>query len=111
VRPHTVRRDGAADRSALRALLDPSRTLVTMPGDALDVSYRLPSAKHGHELFLESRGYYLEWMRQEWIAEEDPLLAMRLLVDPAGMLRLLAPAYKRGEAEMEGIFWGSRYAR
>jgi hypothetical protein len=111
VRPHTVRRDGAADRSALRALLDPSRTLVTMPGDALDVSYRLPSAKHGHELFLESRGYYLEWMRQEWIAEEDPILAMRLLVDPAGMLRLLAPAYKRGEAEMEGIFWGSRYAR
>jgi hypothetical protein len=111
VQPHSVRRDGARDRSALRALLEPTSTLVTLPGDALDVGYRLPRAEHGHELFLESRGYYLEWMRQEWAAEENPLLAMRLLADPAGMLRLLAPTYKRGEAEMEGIFWGSRYAR
>lgn len=97
------------DDAALAALLDAATTLVTLPGDAYDVAYLLPPQPERYELFLESRGYYLEWMRQEWLAEENPWLALRMLADPAGMLRVLAPAYKRGEAGMEEIFWGSRY--
>jgi hypothetical protein len=109
--PAVVRQDGVADAAALAALTDPGATLVTMPGDAYDVAYVLPDGSADYELFLESRGYYLEWMRQEWMAEENPLMALRMVADPASMLRLLAPAYKRGEAEMEEIFWGSRYVR
>jgi hypothetical protein len=109
--PMRVRRDGAYDGAALSGLTDPASALVTLPGDAYDVAYELPEGPDGYELFLESRGYYLEWMRQEWIVEENPLLAMRMVADPAGMLRALAPAYKEGESGMEEIFWGSRYVR
>jgi hypothetical protein len=111
VRPHAVLRDGSPDAAALASLLDPAATLVTLPGDAYDVRYAIPGEAASQELFLEARGYYLEWMRQEWLAEQDGRAALRMLRDPAGMLRALAPAYKRAEAQQEAIFWGSRYVR
>jgi hypothetical protein len=104
-------RGGAEDTEALAALLDPGRFLVTSPGDAVELAYSLPRGAERYELFLESRGYYLEWMREEWLAEEDAARAGRMLLDPAGTLRELAPAFKRQEAGMEAAFWGSRYAK
>jgi len=84
--------------------------MVTLPGDAYLLGYQLPQHPEGYELFLESRGYYLEWMRREWLADEDPLRAAQLVVDPAAALRRLAPDFKRHEAGMEEAFWRSRYA-
>jgi hypothetical protein len=84
--------------------------IVTMPGDRYELEYVLPAGE-SYELFLDSRGYYLEWMRQEWLADENPLAALRLFTSPERMLRELAPAYKRVEPRMEEIFWRSRYAR
>ena len=81
-----------------------------MPGDKYELTYDLPPGDD-YELFLDSRGYYLEWMRSEWLREERPLAALRMLVDPAAALRELAPAFKRIEAEAEQLFWRSRYAR
>lgn len=111
VRPREVTRQGRPDTAALHALLDPETTLVTLPGDAYDIRYRLPQAPASHELFLEARGYYLEWMREEWLAEENPLLAARLVLDPTTALRDLAPIFKAMEPEMEDLFWRSRYVR
>ncbi len=48
--------------------------IVTLPGDAYQLAYRLPEHPERYELFLESRGYYLEWMRREWMADESPSL-------------------------------------
>lgn len=110
LQPAAVRRGGAADDEALAALLDPDRQLVTLPGDEVELVYRLPDDPARLELFLESRGYYLEWMRSEWLAEENKLAAARLFFDPRGSLRALAPVYKRHEARMEEVFWRSRYA-
>jgi len=109
--PTSVRRDGVEDREALRLLVDRAEPLVTLPGDAYEITYTLPEDPPAHELFLEARGYYLEWMRQEWIAEQNGLAAARLVFDPAGTLRALAPAYKRLEPEIESLFWNSRYVR
>ena len=109
--PARVVRGGQEDRDALAALLDSTRVLTTLPGDEYELHFRLPPDPSGQELFLEARGYYLEWMRQEWLAEENPRLAANMLLDPAGMLRALAPAYKRQEAIMEKVFWNSRYVR
>ena len=109
--PSGVERSGRKDPSAWRALVDTARSLVTLPGDAYDLIYRLPPDPERYELFLESRGYYLEWMRQEWLAEENPILAARMVLDPAGAMRALAPAFKRKEPELEGLFWKSRYVR
>ena len=85
--------------------------LATLPGDAYTLLYRLPENFDRWELFLESRGYYLEWMRSQWLDEEDHGRAAEMLLDPRAALRRLAPAYKRQEAGMDSVFWRSRYAR
>jgi hypothetical protein len=91
--------------------VDTGKSLVTLPGDAYDIEYQLPPRPEQYELFLESRGYYLEWMRREWLAEENLPLAAQILLDPAGAVRTLAPAFKRREPELERLFWSSRYVR
>ena len=82
--------------------------IVTLPGDAYELEYDIPAGDR--ELFLDSRGYYLEWMRQEWLHETAPLSALKMLVMPGQALRDLAPAFKRTEAHAEELFWRSRYA-
>ncbi len=109
--PACVMREGAPDEEARASLLDPERVLVTTRGDEYTLVYRLPEDFKGYELFLESRGYYLEWMREEWLGEEDPTQAIKMLLNPRQVLRELAPQYTRGEAEREAVFWASRYAR
>jgi hypothetical protein len=109
--PETVYVSGQPNREALAMLLDSSRALTTFPGDEYVLRYRLPAAYSRHELFLESRGYYLEWMRDEWIAEENLPRAAALFFDPARTLRELAPEYKRIEPSMEFTFWNSKYVR
>ena len=56
------------------------------------------------------RGYYLEWIRKEWLAEESKARAALMLYAPSLALRVLAPDFKRHESEMDRVFWGSRYA-
>ncbi|PYP32801.1 MAG: hypothetical protein DMD49_04870 [Gemmatimonadetes bacterium] len=109
IAPARVLRIGRDGAPAEETLFDSTRALVTLPGDAYELVYQLPPRPEGLELFLEARGYYLEWMRREWRAEQNPILALRLAIDPAGALRALAPAFKRLEPEMERLFWSSRY--
>lgn len=111
VPPTRVERAGRNDPAAWGALVDTAESLVTLPGDAYDLVFRLPARPEQYELFLESRGYYLEWMRREWLAEENLQSAAQILFDPAGALRTLAPAFKQQEPEMERRFWNSRYVR
>ena len=100
--PSSVR--DAAGRSITRG------SLTTLPGDTYTGRSRVPRGP-ARELFLDSRGYYLEWMREEWLADENPLRASQLILNPEQLLRDIAPEFKRQEARMERLFWGSRYAR
>jgi hypothetical protein len=109
--PAVVTRDSVADDDARLALTGRGDPLVTIRGDRVGMRFDLPEPASHYELFLESRGYYLEWMRQEWLAEENQALALRMFVDPRGSLRRLAPEYAGRETRMEESFWGSRYAR
>jgi len=108
--PVAILRDGFDDSEALAALTDPAKTLVTFPGDRYELVYPLPEVDGDWEIFLESRGYYLEWMRQEWLAEEDPAMAALMFKRPRLALGYLAPLFKELEPGMEAHFWGSRYA-
>jgi hypothetical protein len=103
-----VRRDGAADPSARARLRGEGARLVSVPRDAWSLVFPLPEPLRDAELFLESRGYYHEWMRQSWLAEEDPGAAVALVRDPREALRRLAPAWKRLEPDAERVFWQSR---
>ena len=109
--PAEVVREGRPAEQALRALREQHEPLVTLPGDEYVLIDRLPASPGEREIFLESRGYYLEWMRPQWIEEENPALAARMVMDPARSLRQLAPRYKAVEPEMERVVWSSRYAR
>jgi hypothetical protein len=106
--PAAVRRGGAPEPAALARLRGEGARLVSLPGDAWTLDFPLPPELAGAELFLESRGYYLEWLRQEWLRDEDPRAAVALLAHPRDALRRLAPAYKRIEQEAERAFWSSR---
>jgi hypothetical protein len=106
-----VLRAGHDDPEARMSLRGAGRPLVTLPGDEVTLQFRLPSDFRHYELFLESRGYYLEWMRREWMAEENPAMAAMMLLAPAAALRELAPKFKGTEDTMESLFWRSRYAR
>lgn len=106
LRPVAAWRGDAPDADALARLLDPESTLVTYPGD--DVRLRYDAPEGAHVLFLESRGYYYEWMRSEWLFEFDPAAGRELLGRPRRALRRLAPYYARVEADAEEVFWNSQ---
>lgn len=105
--PARVLRHGVEDADALARLRDPARQLFTFPGDAYTLEYDLPSGADD-ELFLESRGYYVEWLREQWLAEESPVEAARFLLDPRAALERLAPAYARIAPLVEEQFARSR---
>lgn len=108
--PSEVFAGGHLASEARSQLLAPTNRLVTFPGDAYTLVYRLPDEAARYELFLETKGYYLEWMRTEWLAEENPARAAALFLDPRGSLRRLAPEFKRVEPQLEAAFWRSKYA-
>jgi hypothetical protein len=111
VAPAQVTRKGESDDDALAALWDDNRVVTTYPGDELVLGYELPASQRRYQLFLESRGYYLEWIRDEWLAEEDRGHAMEMMFCTEAALVRLAPEFKKVEADMEDAFWGSRYAK
>ncbi len=104
---HTVERYGRTNDAARRSLQDSTDHLVTLPGDEYRMVFELPRGEQ--ELFLESEGFYYEWMRTEWLADENPAIAAALMLNPAWGLRHLARPYKSREATMEQLFWASRF--
>lgn len=109
--PRAARLANREHPDALGALLDPERHFLAFPGDDLTLDFVLPGAAPRYALFLESRGFYYEWMRGEWIAEQDVAMAATLMRDPAAGLRRMAPMYKTREAAFETAFWASRFGR
>lgn len=110
LQPIQILNQGRDDSIALSALSD-GKTLVQMPGDERHLRFELPKSDSGWELFLESRGYYWEWIRKEWLVETNYDKAALMVFQPDKVLRELAPVFKKMEPEMETVFWGSRYGR
>jgi len=109
--PRRVFKDGVENEQALASIQDADRYLYTYPGDIYNLIFELPSAPEYWELFLESRGYYYEWIRIEWLEEENPQMVRLLFGKPEKALRKLAPEYKKVESQLEEIFWQSRISR
>ena len=73
--------------------------------------FELPDDGRDRALFLESTGHYYEWMRPEWLREENPAMLALLATRPQEALRRMAPAYSRLEPQLEAMFWASRFGR
>lgn len=110
IKPSAIKFGNGQGDSVLAALLVNNEPIMSMPGDTFELFFDLPPSPPQYEYWLESRGYYLEWMREDWKAERNPEMAMMILMQPEQAMRVLAPQYKRIESEMEAYFWKSRYA-
>lgn len=108
LKPTQVKHKGQVSATALAELNDPAQLLLSMPGDAWQLDFNLPAGTTDYELFLYSKGYYIEWMREEWLRDKNLLKLRQLLENPKYYLKSEAPAYKAYEASMEDIFWNSR---
>ena len=93
----------------VKLLTDSDSVLLTYPGDKYIINYQLPSDFDNYELFMESQGYYLEWMRNEWLGEENTQKVYQMILDPKQYYKDLAPEFKKIESEMEQTFWSSKY--
>lgn len=52
-------------------LAQPDKTyLITRPGESVQLRFDVGESKQSRTFFLVSDGYYMEWMRSEWLAEE-----------------------------------------
>jgi hypothetical protein len=109
VLPRRVLRKGTPDAPALERLLDPARHLVTYPGDRYLIEWQLPQGLDDAAFFLASTGYYYEWMRPEWVREENPGMMMMLATNPREALRRMAPGFKALEPRIDSLFWSSRF--
>lgn len=107
IKPSKVFYKGAKDASALRQLTNPEKQLLSMPGDEFRLVYQMPDASD-YALYLSSRGYYIQWMRDNWVNMKDMRKLRLMITQPATYLRNEAAAYKSYEAAMEDAFWTSR---
>lgn len=90
-------------------LRDPQNPLITLPGDVYDIYYSIPDFSEGFEIFLKSRGYYLEWMREPWLREENHMKAAIFFGMPWLYMKMAADDFKKIEPVMEESFWNSKY--
>ncbi|MBN1159514.1 MAG: hypothetical protein JXA61_09050 [Bacteroidales bacterium] len=107
-RPFEIISRHVADHEALDQINAPDRYLISMPGDEYKFNFTLPGEHQDYELFLYSEGYYLEWMRNEWIKDKNLFKLNQMINKPEKYLRIEAKRYVRYESAMEQIFWNSK---
>lgn len=110
INPSLVLNNDTTDQKAFVHLTDQDEPLVTMPGDQYTLHYKIPD-DCTYQYFLETKGYYLEWMRDGWLEEENLKKAAYAFYFPGRFMRKAAPEYKKVEPFMEKIFWESRYVK
>jgi hypothetical protein len=108
ISPAAVLNKGIPDNQSLGDILNPDRYLISMPGSEYRFSFRLPEQNTDYELFLYSKGYYLEWMREHWIKDKDLVKLWQMVNLPKKYLRDEAKNYKLYETTMEQQFWESK---
>jgi hypothetical protein len=111
VKPLYVTKNDSINEKAYKDLSDTSNYLITYPGDKYSVFYELPEDYSNYDLFVKSKGYYIEWYREEWLKEENINLVIQKFTNPSLYFKTIAPNYKKVEAQMEEEFWRSRYVK
>ena len=108
IEPDSVFKKGTYDATSTSLLNDPERYLISMPGSAYKMHFTLPNNQQQYELFLSSKGYYLEWMRKHWLKDKDMLKLNSMLNHPEQFLKDEAANYKMYETQIERSFWESK---
>jgi len=106
--PYQIIKNDFEDKSSLYTLNDSTKHLVSMPGDNFKLHFKIPKDNQQYDIMLSSTGYYLEWMRHEWLKDKDLLKLNDLVNYPNKFLKDEARNYKKYEKTMEETFWGSK---
>ncbi len=106
--PLTTYNKGKLDNKAMSEINSPGKYLLSLPGSEYKFNFELPNANSEYEFFLYSKGYYLEWMREDWIQEKNLKKLRQMVEDPKNYLREEAKSYKQYETIMEQEFWNSK---
>jgi hypothetical protein len=110
ISPTSIFNKGVIDERALNDIMSKGRHLISMPGSEYKFNFKIPRTGIEYELFLYSKGYYLEWMRTSWIKDKDMPKLRQLVESPKKYLREEAGNYKQYETTMEQEFWNSKIA-
>jgi hypothetical protein len=108
IKPDNILSKGEPNPEALKKINDPASYLISMPGDEYKFIFTLPEENADYELFLHSKGYYLEWMREHWLKDKDLAKLAQMVYAPASFLKAEARDFKIYESSMEQAFWNSR---
>lgn len=109
IEPSNAERITGSETFPLQKLKSKDEYLVTYPGDAYRINYSLPF--NNAELFLDSKGYYLEWIRDEWVKQQNFKKLNLMINKPSQFLKKSASQFKKLEPQMEQTFWNSRYVK
>jgi hypothetical protein len=87
--------------------------IVSMPGDEFYFSYNIPASKNNevYQVFLDTRGYYIEWMRESWLKDKNLFALKRMMDNPKEWLNSETTNYKQYEIKMEEQFWNSKWTQ
>ncbi len=108
IKPSSIYNKGQNDLDALSAIENPNKHLISMPGNEYRFHFELPEKNMDYELFLYSKGYYLEWMREHWLKDKNLLKLHEMVYNPKKYLRNETKDYKEYESMMEQEFWNSK---
>lgn len=108
LQPNKLKKNGSTHLFAKQQLLDAEKHLISLPGDFFELEYDLPDPNQKYALHLYSKGYYMEWMRNEWLGDKNLLKLNQMMNHPRRYLKREAEAYKEYELVMEEVFWSSQ---
>ena len=108
LQPSQLKKNGSTHLFAKQQLLDAEKHLISLPGDFFELEYDLPDPNQKYALHLYSKGYYMEWMRNEWLGDKNLLKLNQMMNHPRRYLKREAEAYKEYELVMEDVFWSSQ---
>ncbi len=95
-----------------KVIKDDDKYLVSFPGNEFNFKFNIPKLKNQdeYELFLSSKGYYLEWIRASWLRDKNISKLEKMLSNDDHTWKELAIEYKAVEQQMEQVFWNSKYS-
>lgn len=106
--PNRVLTNGKIDSTDLASLSNDSKYIISQPGNDFKLNFNFPTINTPYSLFLYSKGYYIEWMRKEWIKDKNLTKLRQMVYKPKRFLRKEAKNYKKYEDQMEQVFWNSK---
>ena len=84
---------------------DDDEYLLTYPGTEVDLSFEIPArTEDKRTFFVWSKGYYIEWVRGEWLKARDDVIVFDI-ADPAKISRDLAEYWSEKRSALKEQFY------